>query len=168
MLDWHNPEHVVRPIRRISRMVGLGASVWNIAREIACCTPLCRRCHMTEDGRIISVQRLHAKLNPEQVLEIRRLAGTMPYTKLAQRYGVRPAIITKIVLRQVWSNLPEERPLLPLAGRWRKYMCPRSGASVDSGLGKVTCGECGRGVELESGMLPAHNYLTKKERARPV
>lgn len=53
-IEWHNPEHV-RPGReryRISDLVNQPRSLQTIQAEIARCTPLCRRCHMTEDGRL--------------------------------------------------------------------------------------------------------------------
>lgn len=53
-IEWHNPEHVVgnRWRFRISAMVVRGAAVSSIAAEIDRCIPLCRRCHMAEDGRL--------------------------------------------------------------------------------------------------------------------
>lgn len=53
-IEWHNPEHV-NPSRqryRISDMVQSPRSIAAIKAEIARCTPLCRRCHMAEDGRL--------------------------------------------------------------------------------------------------------------------
>ena len=53
-IEWHNPEHVLqgRSHRRISRLVHIGAAKQTIQTEIDRCTPLCRRCHMIEDGRM--------------------------------------------------------------------------------------------------------------------
>lgn len=53
-VEWHNPEHVElkRPHMRISQMVTHGAPLRSIGAEMARCTPLCRRCHMAEDGRL--------------------------------------------------------------------------------------------------------------------
>lgn len=53
-VDWHNPEHVElnRPHMRISQMVGKARAIAAIEAEVARCTPLCRRCHMAEDGRL--------------------------------------------------------------------------------------------------------------------
>lgn len=53
-VEWHNPEHVElnRQGYRIGRMRSTGASIQKIEAELARCTPLCRRCHMAEDGRL--------------------------------------------------------------------------------------------------------------------
>lgn len=53
-IEWHNTEHVELNRRgfRISSMVADGSSVERIQMEMARCTPLCRRCHMAEDGRL--------------------------------------------------------------------------------------------------------------------
>ena len=37
---------------RISAMVNTGQAIGSIEEEMARCTPLCRRCHMAEDGRL--------------------------------------------------------------------------------------------------------------------
>jgi hypothetical protein len=105
MLDWHNPEHIDRPVRRISRMVGIGSTLRNIKLEIARCTPLCRRCHMTEDGRIKGLVALNRKLTASDVMEIRRLAASTTRAELARRYGVQPAVISKVVLRRIWKHV---------------------------------------------------------------
>lgn len=53
-IEWHNPEHVELKRRdyRISAMARRGNSIEAIKTEMARCTPLCRRCHMVEDGRL--------------------------------------------------------------------------------------------------------------------
>ena len=53
-IEWHNPEHVKlnRQGFRISSLVGAGISINLIEKELERCTPLCRRCHMEEDGRL--------------------------------------------------------------------------------------------------------------------
>lgn len=103
MRDWHSFEHVVRPIRRISRMVGIGCTVRIIALEIARCTPLCRRCHMIEDGRMETFRRVNTKLTAAQVVEIRSLAHSSTRAELSARFGVKASVIGKIVLRQLWA-----------------------------------------------------------------
>ena len=56
-VDWHNPEHVELNRRRfrIGTMAGKGQSIAAIESELARCTPLCRRCHMAEDGRLAAL-----------------------------------------------------------------------------------------------------------------
>jgi hypothetical protein len=53
-IEWHNPEHVKLNRRhyRISHMASNGRPVNEIQDEMTRCTPLCRRCHMAEDGRL--------------------------------------------------------------------------------------------------------------------
>lgn len=53
-VEWHNPEHVElnRERFRISAMVQREEPIALIQAEMERCTPLCRRCHMQEDGRL--------------------------------------------------------------------------------------------------------------------
>jgi len=51
-IDWHNPEHLKHPYRRVGKMAGGGRTISAIAKEISNCIPLCRSCHMKEDGRL--------------------------------------------------------------------------------------------------------------------
>lgn len=53
-IEWHNPEHVLpgRSIYRIGHMARNQRSIAAIQAEMDRCTPLCRRCHMQEDGRM--------------------------------------------------------------------------------------------------------------------
>jgi hypothetical protein len=58
-VEWHNPEHVElnRQTFRIGFMVSSGRPISAIEEEIARCTPLCRLCHMKEDGRLAAFKR---------------------------------------------------------------------------------------------------------------
>ena len=58
-VEWHNPEHVElrRETYRIGQMITFWRSVQEIEAELRRCTPLCRRCHMVEDGRIMNLNR---------------------------------------------------------------------------------------------------------------
>ena len=53
-IEWHNPEHMLpgRKPYRLSQMVWRCRSIAAIQTELDRCTPLCRRCHMIEDGRL--------------------------------------------------------------------------------------------------------------------
>lgn len=53
-VEWHNPEHVElqRKMFRVSNLVASRFPISKIQAEIDRCTPLCRRCHMREDGRL--------------------------------------------------------------------------------------------------------------------
>ena len=55
-IEWHKPEHIDRPNDRISALRTQGASVERIQRELDVCTPLCRSCHMIEDGRLTALR----------------------------------------------------------------------------------------------------------------
>lgn len=67
-VEWHNPDHVRLNRRkfRIGDMAGRGKSIEAIQQEMADCTPLCRRCHMAEDGRMTAfmVQARRSKTQP--------------------------------------------------------------------------------------------------------
>lgn len=58
-VEWHNPEHVElnRQAYRISSLVVNRAAIKTIQTEMARCTPLCRRCHMAEDGRLEALRQ---------------------------------------------------------------------------------------------------------------
>jgi hypothetical protein len=51
-VEWHREEHVAKPNARISSLRTQGASLQRIRAEMDLCTPLCRPCHMIEDGRL--------------------------------------------------------------------------------------------------------------------
>ena len=53
-VEWHSPEHVApgRGYRRIANMARANYTTAQIQAEMDRCTPLCRRCHMAEDGRL--------------------------------------------------------------------------------------------------------------------
>lgn len=67
-IEWHNPEHVERNREhfRIGRMVSFGKAIAAIKREMSLCTPLCRRCHMAEDGRLKAFKERGDKMRKEQ------------------------------------------------------------------------------------------------------
>ena len=50
-VDFHREEHLLRPNERVAHLAALGFPVERIAAEIALCEPVCRSCHMKEDGR---------------------------------------------------------------------------------------------------------------------
>ena len=50
-VDFHNPAHEARPSRRVARLAAMGYPIARIQAEIDASEPLCRRCHMKEDGR---------------------------------------------------------------------------------------------------------------------
>ena len=55
-VEWHNPDHVNHSNARVSSLRTQGASIARIKQELEVCTPLCRTCHMVEDGRMGSLR----------------------------------------------------------------------------------------------------------------
>lgn len=116
MSDWHNPDHVRFPDRRVGRMVSLARSFEVIMAEIAVCTPLCRRCHMAEDDRLallpLSGERNgehngRAKLDWPTVREIRNLAPAMNASERrdwAKRLGIAPVSLQNVVRGITWKE----------------------------------------------------------------
>jgi len=51
-IDFHRTEHEQHPSWRVANLATAGRSIERIDAEIACCIPLCRRCHMRMDGRL--------------------------------------------------------------------------------------------------------------------
>jgi HNH endonuclease len=49
-----------------------------------------------------------AKITPENVIEIRKLAGTMPNSKMALRFGIGERHIRRIISGKRWSWLKDE------------------------------------------------------------
>jgi hypothetical protein len=73
-IEWHNPEHVElnREHYRISVMVSQGRAIATLEAELTRCTPLCRRCHMREDGRLRQfVQASGARLPTGTILPMK-------------------------------------------------------------------------------------------------
>lgn len=58
-IEWHNSDHVLlnRQDWRIGNLVWQPAAIAKIEEEMARCTPLCRRCHMAEDGRFKNLKQ---------------------------------------------------------------------------------------------------------------
>lgn len=56
-IEWHNEDHPKHPNNRVSSLRAQGVSIDRIKREIDICTPLCRLCHMKEDGRLKELHR---------------------------------------------------------------------------------------------------------------
>ena len=50
-IEWHGEHHPKEPRLRISNMVDLGYRLEDVLAEVSRCEPLCRSCHMKEDGR---------------------------------------------------------------------------------------------------------------------
>lgn len=70
---------------------------------------LCRKCHMTVDGRI-ERSRLRstlqlAKLSGHQVIDILNLKGSCTSAYLGGLYGVHPATINRIWRGATWKRL---------------------------------------------------------------
>jgi hypothetical protein len=72
-IEWHSDRHLEHPTFRISTMAGKGYSPAKIAAEMARCEALCRKCHVTADGRLAFLRlgpthpTCRANLWPERV-----------------------------------------------------------------------------------------------------
>lgn len=115
-IEWHNPEHVEqnRQDYRISRLVQQPRNLEVIKAELARCTPLCRRCHMAEDGRLRAFSHTtqpgetngRAKLTEDDVREIRRRrAAGETLTALAREYRVTHRTIRLAALGETWRHI---------------------------------------------------------------
>ncbi len=51
-IEWHREYHEEHPNSRVSSLRAQGCSVQRIKNEMALCEPLCRSCHMMDDGRL--------------------------------------------------------------------------------------------------------------------
>lgn len=51
-IEWHSEKHKNHQHRRVGAMAMAGLPIATIAAEIKRCVPLCRRCHMVNDGRM--------------------------------------------------------------------------------------------------------------------
>lgn len=114
MADFHSPEHVANPNRRVCRMVGRGVAVESILAEIARCTPLCRRCHMVEDERLgllpvggAGEKNGNSKLTWAIVRHIRSVDHPMSPAErreIAHRYGVHETSISHVIHGKTWRE----------------------------------------------------------------
>lgn len=55
-IEWHHDDHLTNENQRVARLTALGFPIERIRQEIEKCTPLCRSCHMREDGRLEALQ----------------------------------------------------------------------------------------------------------------
>src|SRR5882757_10320635 len=58
-IEWHNHSHVDKPNARVSSLRTQGASIARIEAEMNSSIPLCRSCHMKEDGRLETLLKSH-------------------------------------------------------------------------------------------------------------
>lgn len=125
-IEWHNPEHVKqgKNHRRIARMVGKTFSIQAIQDEINRCTPLCRRCHMREDGRLqrfAEQARSRPKVKPPRLCTDCQELTTHPRRGLCKRCYDR-------VKRQEMSD--SERAAFLLTRRTQYHVKTESGESL--------------------------------------
>lgn len=55
-IEWHREGHEQQPNARVSSLRTQGSSIERIQREMDVCMPLCRSCHMKEDGRSVALR----------------------------------------------------------------------------------------------------------------
>lgn len=129
-IEWHNPDHVAlgRQKYRIGEMAAAGYSTRKIEAEMVACTPLCRRCHMAEDGRLEAFADNRPRFTPQPPKPCadcgelykplrrgqcnrcylrRRRANGEPVQTLGLEFGVHHATISRVA-RGVWRQ--EVRP----------------------------------------------------------
>lgn len=56
-VQFHHDDHLLQPNHRVSALVGSGASIKRLKKEIDKCQALCNRCHMEIDGRLEAATR---------------------------------------------------------------------------------------------------------------
>lgn len=54
-IEWHGVHHIGKENARISSLRSQGCSTKRIQKEMDLCLPLCRSCHMIEDGRLATL-----------------------------------------------------------------------------------------------------------------
>jgi hypothetical protein len=99
-VEWHNPEHVElnRRIYRIGDMACRTFSLEAIKAEIGRCTPLCRRCHMTEDGRMGNLPKGRPLVPPRPCTNCGRLSKPL-----------RKGLCTRCYDRQLYAARKQRR-----------------------------------------------------------
>jgi hypothetical protein len=104
-IDFHRKEHEAHPAWRICNLLRRAAPFLTILEEIARCQPLCRRCHLTVDGRIHNIeQRGEGHWNSRLTLtEVAQIRGSAQSDQaLADQFGVKPRQIRKIRGQEQW------------------------------------------------------------------
>lgn len=98
-IEWHNPDHVLlnREDWRIGNLVWQPAALAKIREEMARCTPLCRRCHMREDGRVRNLRGGGMPVPPSPCVECQRVSkplrkGLCSRCYDRRRYRLRRAV----------------------------------------------------------------------------
>lgn len=139
-IEWHNPEHATVPGRasyRISNMASAGRTVADIQAEMARCTPLCRRCHMAEDGRLAVI----AQSVPE-----------MPERACAECSHVTRRIIGGLCQRCHFRLNPPPPQVRPIRAPALCAECQRPSKPLRRGL----CGRCSQRASARAkGTAPA-------------
>jgi len=60
-IEWHHRVRAAHRHTAVTHLVKLGASIERILEEMEKCVPLCRRCHMKEDGRLHQMRDIHPR-----------------------------------------------------------------------------------------------------------
>jgi hypothetical protein len=164
-IEWHNPEHVElnREHFRIGKMAFRGEGIPLIKSEIQRCTPLCRRCHMTEDGRL---ERWLARAKN------RPIQPPKPCTQCGRGYKpLRRGLCNRCdgVKRHV--NLTPDQWAEMLKRRGLQHAANHYGISVEEYVRRKEAGErfCQRHKRWESGEMitPKGDKCPATNRKRP-
>lgn len=82
--------------------VPAGMELDHLCRVHSCIRPD----HLEPVTSMVNAQRgASAKLTPADVRIIRSLAGSMTLEAIGRRFGVQKSIVSKIILRKVWTNV---------------------------------------------------------------
>ncbi len=111
-IEWHHDDHPVYPNARVSSLRAQGASISRIQQEMDRCVPLCRSCHMREDGR---TEALHEnKPNQKGVSTV----GPRPCKECGvPAKPTRRGMCYSCYESARAAGFPEQRELLGLAGQ---------------------------------------------------
>jgi len=116
-IEWHHDDHPQHPERRIANLVDDGKPLEVVLAEIAICEALCRKCHMSIDGRSDGLRdNTHsrgegngrAKLTAAQVQEIRRVYGKdrqLTHEQIGRLYGVSRPTIARVLSANGWRTV---------------------------------------------------------------
>lgn len=74
-VEFHRDEHVARPLWRVHSLTGSGATIHRLRRELAACEPLCRRCHMTVDGRLAAASARFIEMHRRRTTDAQKTSA---------------------------------------------------------------------------------------------
>lgn len=100
----------IDPIQKVTHRIWS----WSSKRretELNKCQVLCETCHVIktkenrDSGFLPGENHIGSKLTTVQVLEIRSLAGVIPYRQIARQYGIALSTVSEIINRKWWTHI---------------------------------------------------------------